>query len=102
MSRKIIGGSPHGRGDAVIDARRAVLLDDISVVVVGTADPTGASRALALELGGRINKSSERSDVLYLFDEDGAAAIISELLGMAGRISPAFLDRLLARIGELP
>jgi hypothetical protein len=98
----ITGGSAFGLGDAVVDVRRAVLLDEVNVVLVGVAGSKGAGRALAMELNGRVNKSQLRSSVLYVFDEDGAAAIISELFGLAGRISPAFLDELLARVEALP
>jgi hypothetical protein len=99
---KIRAGDAFGRGDAEIDASRAVLLDGCTVAVVGTADPTGAGRALALNLEGRVNKSTSRVDVLFLMDSDGAAAIISELLGLAARVGPDFLDELLARVRDLP
>jgi hypothetical protein len=98
----ITGGSPFGLGDAIVDTRGAVLLDTVNVVLVGTAGDEGAGRALAMELGGRVNKRARRTSTLYLFDEDGAAAIISELFGLAGRSSPQFLDRLLERVERLP
>lgn len=98
----IRGGNAFGIGDAEIDVRRAVLLDGVTVAVVGTADPTGAGRALAVNLEGRLNKSVERVDVLYLTDADGAASIVAEILGLAARVGPDFLDALLARIDELP
>jgi hypothetical protein len=98
----ITGGSAFGIGDAIVDVGRAVLLDAVNVVLVGTAGGDGAGRALAMELAGRVNKSQYRSTVLYVFDEDGAAAIISELLGLAGRVSPQFLDELLSRVEALP
>jgi hypothetical protein len=99
---KIGAGDAFGIGDATIDATRAVLLDEVTVAVVGTIDPTGGGRALALNLEGRVNKSTSRVDVLYLMDSDGAAAIVSELLGLAARVGPDFLDALLARIRDLP
>lgn len=99
---RIIGGSPFGQGDARIDPRGAVLLRTVNVVLVGAADERGAGRLLAMELGGRINKTQQHSSTLYLFDEDGAAAIISQLLGLADRISPDFLDELVARVEALP
>jgi hypothetical protein len=98
----ITGGSAFGIGDALIDPKGAVLLDEVNVVLVGVAGGEGAGRALAMELGGRVNKSQYRSTVLYVFDSDGAAAIISELFGLAGRISPEFLDELMARVEALP
>lgn len=105
MSDKIIGGSPFGRDDAMIDARRAVLVDEITVVLVGTATwDQGAGRAIGLELGGRINKSEARTQVLYLMDEAGAAAIVTELIGLAGRAGAGerFLALLDKGLDELP
>lgn len=99
---KIIGGSAFGRGDSLIDTTRAVLLDGISVAVIGRYARTGAETVIGLELEGRVNHSAERSDVLYLMNADGAAGIISELLGLAGRADPAFLEQLIERIEQLP
>lgn len=97
-----MGGSAFGVGDALIDASRAVLLDHTSVAIVGAVRQTGAETVIALELAGRVNHSTERSEVLYLMNADGAAGIISELIGVAHRADPTFLDQLLKRIGELP
>jgi hypothetical protein len=99
---KIIGGSAFGRDDSIVDTSEAVLLDAQTVVLVGALRPDGAETVIGMELGGRINHSNERSDVLYLLNADGAAAIISDLLGLAGRADPTFLAQLLARIDELP
>lgn len=99
---KINAGSAFGIGDTVIDPEGAVLLDEVTVAVVGTANPDGAGRALALNLEGRINHTQERADVLFLMDADGAAVIISELLGLADRVSPAFFDDLMRRVATLP
>lgn len=100
---KITGGSAFGIGDAVIDARKAVLLDTVAVAVVGTASlEHGAGHALAINLEGRRNKSDERVDVLYLTDPEGCAAIVSEILGLADRVGPDFRNALLARIAALP
>lgn len=98
----ISDGDAFGIGNAEIDVRRAVLLDGCTVAVVGTANPDGAGRALALNLEGRLNKGTTRVDVLYLMDADGAAVIISELLGLAGRVGGDFLADLLARVEALP
>lgn len=99
---KIIGGTPFGRGDALIDASEAVLLAGVSVAVVGAGRPDGVETVVALNLTGRVNKTTTVSDVLYLLDSDGAAAIVSELLGVAHRADPRFLDQLLTRINGLP
>jgi hypothetical protein len=98
----ITGGSPFGQGDSLIDARRAVLLQEVHVVLVDSTSSEGTVPALAMELAGRINKTQQRSTVLYVMNEDGAAAIISQLLGLAQRIGPQFLADLTARIEALP
>lgn len=105
MSAHIEGGSPFGRSDARVDVTRAVLLDQTAVVLVGTATwGQGAGRAIGLELGGRINKSEARTSVLYLMDEDGAAALVSELIGLACRagMGDRFMDLLGDRLDALP
>ncbi|ACX71163.1 hypothetical protein pZL12.86 [Streptomyces phage ZL12] len=56
---------------------------------------------LAMLLEGRINKSPDRARNLYLMNEDGAAAIVTELMALANRISPEFGDRFVARIQHL-
>jgi hypothetical protein len=68
----IVAG-PAARGGALLDARSAVLLDHINVVL----------------LQGRVNYSTERVDHAYLFGPDGAAALVSELIGLAGRAAGA-------------
>lgn len=98
----IVGGTPYGRGDALVNVSGAVLLRDVSVVTVDAVDSTGAARILAMQLGGRVNKTENTASTMYLFDVDGAAAIVSELLGLAARIGPEFRELLLARIAALP
>ncbi|MCC2031808.1 hypothetical protein [Microbacterium allomyrinae] len=98
----IIGGSAFGRGDALIDTTDAVLLDGTSVAVIGALRQEGVETVIALELRGRVNHATERSDVLYLLNGEGAADIISQLLGVAHRANPKFLNELLERIGQLP
>lgn len=82
-------GGPHDRGGVVLDARHAVLMDSVEV---STVDPDRGGRgqsALALVLGGRINQTRDRATVLFLFGTDGAAAIVTELIGVIGRASGA-------------
>lgn len=99
---KIIGGSAFGQGDALVNTEGAVLMDACHVTILGAVRQTGVETTIALELEGRVNHSTERSDVLYLINADGAAAVISELLGVAGRADPKFLEQLLDRIDRLP
>jgi hypothetical protein len=98
----ITGGSAFGQGDSLIDARSAVLLQEVTVVLVDSTSSEGTEPALAMELGGRINKTQQRSTVLYVMNEDGAAAIISQLLGLAHRVGDEFFYQLIARIEALP
>ena len=55
-----------------------------------------------MQLEGRINKTEERARIMYLFDADGAAAIITELYGLAARIGPDFFAKLQERIAAMP
>lgn len=78
-------GGPHDIGGVVLDARNAVILDHASV---STIDPDRGGRgqvAVALVLSGRINQTRERADVLFILGTDGAAGIITELIGVMGR-----------------
>jgi hypothetical protein len=97
----IIGddADPHAENAVDIDITKAVLLGDVHVTIMGnrqTLDPI-----LCMLLSGRVNKSEDRAKVLYLFDTDGAAAIVSELIAMASRMGPSFRDDLMARVEQL-
>lgn len=94
-------GAMVGPGeDVVLDTSKAVLLDGLEVCLVGPPqDQTNAM--LAMRLDGRVNKTDDRAHVLYLLNEDGAAAIISELLDLATRIGPQFAESLMARLNAL-
>jgi hypothetical protein len=84
----IIGGSPHGRGDALVDARAAVLLEGIDVVLVDSKQDTDPVFML-LALRGRINYANDRVEHAYLLSGDGAAGIVSELVAIASRAAGA-------------
>lgn len=95
----IVGpGGPHDRHGVILDDRTAVLLDHSTVSLVETR---GGNPVLALLLEGRINKTTDRARNLYLMNEDGAAAIVTELLALAHRISPEFGDRFTSRLQHL-
>lgn len=104
-------GDPLARAGVVLDTTNAVLMDGVEVCLVDVVKapprveaPTGpppSGAHLAMALRGRVNKSSDRAEVLYLFDEDGAAAIVTELLGLAYRIGPEFAERFIARTEEV-
>jgi hypothetical protein len=82
----IVGpGGPHDKGGAIVDTRRAILLDECVVSTVDELGARGQQSALAMMLSGRINQTQDRARVLFLFGTDGAAAIITELMGLCGR-----------------
>jgi hypothetical protein len=90
-SDPIIGGSPRGRGDALLDARSAVLLESVEVVLVDTKradDPL----VMMLALAGRVNYADDRVTHAYIFGPDGAASIVSELIELASRAHGAHGD----------
>lgn len=84
-------GGPYDQGGVILDGRHAVLLDTIDVLQID--DWNGQQgNIMALVLGGRINKTQDRASVAYLFDADGVAAIVTELLGLVSRASQEFQD----------
>ncbi len=91
-------GGPHDRNAVTIDTTDAVLLDHSDVCLMETA---GGSVVLAMLLEGRINKTTDRARNLYLLNEDGAAALVTELLALAHRIGPEFGHRFTARLQHL-
>lgn len=70
-----VAGDPHARGGALVDARNAILLDEVDVCLVdpNPSEPEEHGR-VALTLAGRVNMRDERSSVLLMFNADGAAA----------------------------
>lgn len=98
-----VAGDPHARGGVVMDARNAILMDTVDVCLV---DPDPSDRAaeprLAMLLAGRVNMRDDRSQVMFMFGADGAAAVVSQLVGLAQRIGPEFAALLARRIDELP
>lgn len=91
-------GGPHDRNSVIIDTTHAVILDASTVTQVETL--SGAP-ALAMLLEGRIAKTADRARNLYLMNEDGAAALVTELLALAHRMGPEFGERFEARIAHL-
>lgn len=106
-----VAGDPYARGGAIFDARNAVLLDAMDVLLVDTKRPTDSVQMLMV-LKGRVNYSHDRTEHSYLFNTDGAAAIVSEILGLASRarrgganghaFATGFKDELDRRLEEMP
>jgi hypothetical protein len=82
-----VAGDPHAVGGVVLDARAAVLLETTEVVLVDTKSEEPVRMMLAL--GGRINYADDHVEHAYLFGPDGAAALVSELVGLAARAAGA-------------
>jgi hypothetical protein len=79
-----VAGDPHAIGGALFDARNATLLDSMDVLLVDSkADEDPIHMYLALR--GRLNYSRDRVEHGYLFGADGAAALLSQVIGLAGR-----------------
>jgi hypothetical protein len=91
-------GGPHDRNSVIVDTTNAVILDATTVTQVETL--TGKP-ALAMLLEGRIAKTRDRARNLYLMNEDGAAALITELIALAHRMGPEFGHRFTARLQHL-
>jgi len=84
-------GGPYDKDAVVVDTANAVLLDstDVALIAVGR-NGTFEEKALALLLEGRINKTQDRAKVLFLLNGDGAAALVTELVGVAKREGAEF------------
>jgi hypothetical protein len=97
-------GGPYDRGQVIIDTRYAVLLEETVVSMVD--NPSDGRRVASMLLHGRVNRATERTRVLYLFDADGAAAIVTELIGLAARAggdyAAEFKLAVEHRMGEMP
>lgn len=101
-------GGAYDVGEVVIDTRNAVILAACEVALVGgvragaVVDPD--EQIVALVLMGRVNKTDDRARTLYLLNEDGAAGLVTELVGLASRAGWAneFLDRVRERMKDTP
>ncbi len=83
----ILEGSQRDNKAVTLDMTDGVLLDKVDIALVEPeigGELTGYLN-VAMTLGGRINKTEERSKILYLFDADVAAEILTELIALASR-----------------
>ncbi len=79
-------GGAHDRNGIVIDATDAVLLDDVQVAMVEPySDGSALLPAVALKLSGRINKTPDRAEIVYLMDVPASGALIVELMALSHR-----------------
>lgn len=102
----------NGDPNVLLDVNRAIHLEGMDVCRVdafsGVTDktnrtPNGPERheLISMVLEGRINKSPQRSKAMYIYDVDGAAALISELLALGSRMGPEFNKVLHERVEAL-
>ena len=77
-------------------------MDHVEVAKVD--NPSDGRVFLCMKLSGRVNRSPDRAEVLYLFDADGAAAIVTELIGVATRaeFGESFIHLIRQRLAALP
>lgn len=80
----------------------AVMLDACAVATVDAVRGGDvAGQAVLMTLGGRVNQRAERAEVGFLFPPDGAAAVVTELLSLAGRHGGELLADLTRRLTVL-
>lgn len=91
-------GGPYEQASVILDTRRSVLLATVDVAMVD--NESDGRRFASLLLAGRINRSTEKSKILYLFDADGAAAIVSQLVGLASRAGAPYSADFARLLGE--
>lgn len=103
LGGQIVGpGGPHDRGAVLIDSTDCVLLESMEVCVIDRIlDGESQGDSIFMTLQGRVNKSTRQVQVGYIFDADGAAAIITELLALADRCGPSMLTAVVDRLVDL-
>jgi hypothetical protein len=104
-------GGPYERDGVVVDTSNAVILDYNEVTLV-EARRAGEQpeTVVALLMAGRVNKTEDRTRVLYLMNADGVAALVTQLVGIAQRAraggDPALADEIdqlmRQRFGDMP
>lgn len=99
-----VAGDPHARGGVVIDARNAVLMDELDVCLVDTKQ--NEPPAMLLMIQGRVNYQTRRTRQAFLFGSDGAAGLATQLIALAGRaggrFAAEFIELFEQRMAEMP
>lgn len=77
-----------GPGGIVIDARRATIVEQTMVCLVESDQSPGDTYVpiMGLAIGGHVNQSEDRADLLMFATVDGAAAIVAEIVGLGSRV----------------
>lgn len=78
-------GGAYDRGAVIIDTTGALLQDSLTVAEVDRDDAVAGGRIVALEVGGRINRTTDRHRLVILGDVDTLASWITECYALAAR-----------------
>lgn len=95
-------GGAHDVGMVVVDATNVVLMGSVECCLINTvSNGLTQQHRVYLLLGGRINHTDEVSRTGFIFDLDGAAAIITQLLALCDRAGPGAMLEITQRLAEL-
>lgn len=84
-------GGPHDRNSVVMDTSNSVILDEVDAAIMHNG--SDGQDFITLLLQGRVNRSADRTRILYIMDEDGAAALSTELDALMRRAGPEWRAR---------
>lgn len=83
--------SPRFRAE--VDPTNAVLLDQFLITQYDVPGQTG--EGVAMYFGGRINRSKDRADILYVMDQHAAARVMAQMMCLYGAIGPEFMNEVM-------
>lgn len=74
-------GGPNDQAGVIVNTRDAVRLHDVAVASISRPD----ERLIALMLSGFVNDGGEPSRAMFLLNGDGAATVVSQIIGLVRR-----------------
>jgi hypothetical protein len=98
-----LGGEIHSFGStSLLDISNSVHLEETNVCTVNAVRKGFLNeQVIYLMMYGRINKTTDKVKAGYIFGPDGAAALITELLGVADRFGAELLADVTRRLAEM-
>ncbi len=101
-----LGGEIHsfgpGMGESLLDIANSVHLEATNICTVDAVRKGVLNeQVIYMVLYGRINKTQDKVQAGYLFGPDGAAALITELLGVADRFGAELLGDVTRRLADM-
>lgn len=107
--RELLGPRCKDGDTEFLDAHNAVLHSYTQAAAIATytdAQTAPGEAAIALTLGGRVNKSKDEVDLLLMTNTEGAASIVAEVVKAAHQIGgkdfvDGLLDEAMAKIKPL-